>query len=235
MKDISMVLAFSAGLLSFLSPCVLPLVPAYVSYLTGAAIKGLNRGKAKLYTLYKAIGFTLGFSIIFIIMGLSITTLGKYFDMYREYIRIIGGTLVIIFGLHISGLIKIKYLYYEKRFTEPSKLGSGASSILLGMAFAAGWTPCIGPILGSILLYAGSMSTVYKGVMLLAAYSIGLAVPFILTALAIESFSKYFKKISRHMALISAISGILVVIIGLIILTNKFLRFSSYFNFFNFY
>jgi cytochrome c-type biogenesis protein len=227
-------LAFSAGLLSFLSPCVLPLVPAYVSYLTGAAIKDLSQGKAKLYTLYKAIGFTLGFSIIFIIMGLSITTLGKYFDQYQDYIRIIGGVLVIVFGLHITGLIKIKYLYYEKRLTEPGKLGSGASSILLGMAFATGWTPCIGPILMSILIYAGSMSTIYKGVLLLIAYSIGLALPFIFTALLIESFSKYFRKISKYMPLISVISGFLVIGVGLIILFDKFLRFSSYFNFFNF-
>ncbi|HYE12396.1 MAG TPA: cytochrome c biogenesis protein CcdA [Patescibacteria group bacterium] len=234
MKDISIVLAFSAGLLSFLSPCVLPLVPAYVSYLTGAAIQDLSQGKAKLYTLYKAIGFTLGFSIIFIIMGLSITTLGKYFDKYQDYIRIIGGILVIVFGLHITGLVKIKYFYYEKRLTEPGKLGSGASSILLGMAFATGWTPCIGPILASILIYAGSMSTIYKGVLLLIAYSIGLALPFIFTALAIESFSKYFRRISKYMPIISAISGFLVIGVGLIILFDKFLRFSSYFNFFNF-
>lgn len=234
MKDISIVLAFSAGLLSFLSPCVLPLVPAYVSYLTGAAINDLSRGSAKLYTLYKAIGFTIGFSIIFIVMGLSITTLGKYFDKYQDYIRIFGGLLVIVFGLHLSGLVKIKYFYYEKRLTEPGKLGSGTSSILLGMAFATGWTPCIGPILASILIYAGSMSTIYKGVLLLIAYSIGLALPFIFTALAIESFSKYFRRISRYMPLISAISGILVVGVGVIILFDKFLRFSSYFNFFNF-
>lgn len=228
-------LAFSAGLLSFLSPCVLPLIPAYVSYLTGSAIKDLGIGKAKLYTLYKAIGFTVGFSIIFIIMGLSITTLGKYFDKYQYYIRIVSGILVIVFGLHISGLIKVKYFYYEKRLAEPGKLGSGTSSILLGMAFAAGWTPCIGPILASILLYAGSMSTIYKGVLLLIAYSIGLAVPFIFTAMAVESFSKYFRKISRYMPLISAVSGILVVGVGVIILFDKFLRFSSYFNFFDFY
>lgn len=235
MKDISIVLAFSAGLLSFLSPCVLPLIPAYVSYLTGSAIKDMSTGKAKLYTLYKALGFSVGFSIIFIIMGLSITTLGQYFDEYRYYIRIVSGILVIVFGLHISGLIKIRYLYYEKRLAEPGKLGSGTSSILLGMAFAAGWTPCIGPILGSILFFAESMSTIYKGVLLLMAYSIGLALPFIFTAMIVESFSKYFVKISRYMPLISVISGILVVIVGFIILFDKFLRFSSYFNFFNFY
>jgi cytochrome c-type biogenesis protein len=167
-------------------------------------------------------------------MGLSITTLGKYFDNYRDSIRTIGGILVIVFGLHISGIIKIKYLYYEKRVVEPSKLGSGASSILLGMAFATGWTPCLGPILTSILFYASSMSTIYKGVMLLAAYSLGLAIPFIFTAIAVESFSKYFRKITKYMALISAVSGLLIVGVGLIIIFDRFLLFSRYFNFFNF-
>ncbi|MDF2521843.1 MAG: ccdA [Clostridia bacterium] len=132
MKDISLVLAFSAGLLSFLSPCVLPLIPAYISYLTGSSIDDIKSNKQRLYTLYKAIGFTLGFSIIFIVMGLSVTALGRYFDRYQDYIRIIGGILVIIFGLHITGLVKIKYLYFQKRVTEPGKLKSGASSILLG-------------------------------------------------------------------------------------------------------
>jgi cytochrome c-type biogenesis protein len=234
LKDVSILLAFSAGLLSFLSPCVLPLVPAYVSYLTGSAIKDLSKGKAKLYTLYKAIGFTIGFSIVFILMQLSIASIGSYLNKYEEYLRIIGGILVIIFGLHISGLIKIKFLYYEKRIAEPSKLGNSASSILLGMAFAAGWTPCIGPILGSILIYAQSMGTIYKGTILLVFYSLGLAMPFIFTALAIESFAKYFKKISKYMPVIAAISGLLVVAMGFLILSNRMLMLNSYFNFFNF-
>lgn len=234
MKDISLVLAFSAGLLSFLSPCVLPLIPAYISYLTGSSIDDIKSNKQRLYTLYKAIGFTLGFSIIFIVMGLSVTVLGRYFDRYQDYIRIIGGILVIIFGLHITGLIKIKYLYFQKRVTEPGKLKSGASSILLGMAFATGWTPCIGPILASILIYAGSADTMGKGVILLVSYSVGMAAPFIFTALAIESFTKYFRKISKYMNIISIISGILVIVLGIFILTDKMLLLNSYLNFFNF-
>ncbi len=234
MKDISILLAFSAGLLSFLSPCVLPLVPAYISYLAGTAAQGLSKGRSRLFIIYKALGFSVGFSIVFLMMFLSITTLGKLFDQYREYIRIAGGILVIIFGLHLTGILKIKYFYYEKRVTEPGKLKSGASSILLGMAFAAGWTPCIGPILGSILLYAGNMDTVYKGMLLLVSYSIGLATPFIFTAAAIEGLSKHLRKISRYMPVLSVISGILVMGIGVIILFDRFVRLSAYFNFFNF-
>ena len=232
MKDISVILAFSAGLLSFLSPCVLPLVPAYVSYLTGSAASELQKGRFKLLVLYKAIGFCLGFSIIFIIMGLSITTIGKYFDQYRDTLRMIGGIIVILFGLHLTGLLKIKFLYYEKRVAEPGKLRSGASSMLIGMAFAAGWTPCIGPILGSIYLYAGSMSTIYKGALLLVSYSIGLAMPFIFAALAIDGFARHLRKITKYMPLISAISGLLVIGIGFVILFNRFLSLSRYFNFF---
>lgn len=233
MKDISLILAFSAGLLSFLSPCVLPLIPAYVSYLTGSSVNELMSRKQRLFTLYKAIGFTLGFSIIFIIAGLSITAIGRYFDKYQSYIRIVGGIIVVLMGLHITGLLKIKYLYYEKRVTEPSKLGSGASSLLLGMAFAAGWTPCVGPILSSILIYASGAETLTKGTMLLVAYSVGLAAPFIFTALAIDSFTKLFRKISKYMNIISIISGILVIAVGLLILTNKMVVLNSYFNIFN--
>lgn len=233
LKDISLILAFSAGLLSFLSPCVLPLIPAYISYLTGSSVNDLLSRKQRLYILYKAIGFTLGFSIIFIIAGLSVTAIGRYFDKYQSIIRIIGGIVVIIMGLHITGLIKIKYMYYEKRVVEPGKLKSGASSVLLGMAFAAGWTPCVGPILSSILIYASGAETLTKGVMLLIAYSVGLATPFIFTALAIESFTKFFRKISKYMNIISIISGILVITVGLLILTNKMVVLNSYFNFFN--
>lgn len=234
MKDISILLAFSAGLLSFLSPCVLPLVPAYISYLAGSAAQDLSKGRSRLFIVYKALGFCIGFSIIFLIMFLSLTALGKLFDQYREYIRIAGGILVIIFGLHLTGILRIKYLYYEKRVAEPGKLKSSASSILLGMAFAAGWTPCIGPILGSILIYADSMDTIYKGFLLLVSYSIGLAMPFIFTAVALEGLSKHLRRMSRYMPAVSVVSGLLVIGIGIMILLDRFVRLSSYFNFFNF-
>lgn len=234
MKDISILLAFSAGLLSFLSPCVLPLIPAYISYLTGSSIEELRNGKTKLFTLYKSFGFVLGFSIIFIIMGVSITSLGKLLITHKDIFRKIGGTLIIVFGLHTIGIFKIKLFYREKRFLYLDKIKGPFSSVIIGMAFAAGWTPCIGPILSSILIYATSMDSIGKGVVLLTMYSLGLAVPFILTAMIIEGFTEQFKKFSKHLPTISIISGILMIIIGIMIFTNKLAILSQYTSFINF-
>ena len=234
MKDISILLAFSAGLLSFLSPCVLPLIPAYVSYLTGSSIEELKDDKAKLSTLYKSFGFVLGFSIIFILMGVSITSLGKLLITHKDLFRKVGGTLIVIFGLHTIGVFKIKLFYHEKRFLYLDKIKGPFSSIIMGMAFAAGWTPCIGPILSSILIYATSMNSIGKGVLLLIMYSIGLAVPFILTAMAIGSFTKQFRKFSKYLPIISTISGLLMIIMGVMIFMNKVAILSQYTNFINF-
>ncbi|HEY8890891.1 MAG TPA: cytochrome c biogenesis protein CcdA [Clostridium sp.] len=234
MKDISILLAFSAGFLSFLSPCVLPLVPAYVSYLTGSSIEELKDDGSKFLTLYKSFGFVLGFSIIFILMGLSITSLGKLLITHKDLFREIGGTLIVVFGLHTIGVFKIKLFYREKRFLLFDKVKGPFSGVLMGMAFAAGWTPCIGPILSSILIYAASMNSIGKGVLLLVMYSLGLAVPFILTAMAIGSFTEQFKKFSKYLPVISTISGVLMIIIGVMIFTNKLAILSQYMNFINF-
>lgn len=235
MDNISFILAFSAGLLSFLSPCVLPLIPAYVSYLTGSAVAEINTNKAKLNLLYKSIGFIIGFTIIFVIMGASISSLGKLFASNQSIFRKVGGILIIIFGLHTSGLFKIKMLYSEKRLLPFGEDKKNLSSVIVGMAFATGWTPCIGPILSSILIYAGSMETIGKGILLLLVYSLGLAIPFLLTALAIGNFSRYFKKFSKHLPVVSAISGILMIIMGILVFTNKLAILSGYFKFINFY
>ena len=234
MKDISILLAFSAGLLSFLSPCVLPLVPAYISYLTGSSIEELQKGKTKIFTLYKSFGFVLGFSIIFILMGVSITSLGKLLVVHKDLFRKIGGTLIIIFGLHAIGVYKIKLFYIEKRYLFFDKIKGPFSSIIMGMAFAAGWTPCIGPILSSILIYAANMDSIGRGVLLLVAYSIGLAVPFILTAFAIDGFAEQFKKFSKYLPIVSIVSGILMIIMGTVIFTNKLAILSQYSSFINF-
>jgi len=229
-----MLLAFSAGLLSFLSPCVLPLVPAYVSYLTGSSIEELKNDKTKLFTLYKSFGFVLGFSIIFILMGVSITSLGKLLITHKDLFRKVGGTFIVIFGLHTLGVFKIKLFYREKRFLLFDKIKGPFSSVLMGMAFATGWTPCIGPILSSILIYATSMNSVGKGILLLVMYSLGLAIPFILTAMAIGSFTKQFRKLSKYLPMISTISGVLMIIMGVMIFMNKLAILSQYSNFINF-
>jgi len=234
LKDISMLLAFSAGLLSFLSPCVLPLVPAYVSYLTGSSIEELKKDKSKLLTLYKSFGFVMGFSIIFILMGVSITSLGKLLIIHKDLFREIGGALIVIFGLHTIGVFRVKLFYREKRYMYLDKIKGPFSSVIMGMAFAAGWTPCIGPILSSILIYATSMNSVGKGVLLLVMYSIGLAVPFILTAMAIGSFINQFRKFSKYLPIVSKISGALMIIMGIMIFMNKLSLLSQYVNFINF-
>jgi cytochrome c-type biogenesis protein len=212
---------------------VLPLVPAYITYITGSAIADLGSGKARLHALHKSLGFVLGFSLVFIAMGASITSIGKLFIGNMDVFRKIGGTVIVLFGIHITGIFKIKALYYEKRLVPFEKLRKNISPVFVGMAFAAGWTPCVGPILASILIYAGSMETIAMGILLLTAYSFGLAVPFILTAYAIGSFSVYFKKISGYLDTISIISGILLILMGILIFTNKIAALSGYFDFFN--
>lgn len=221
MENISLAMAFIAGILSFLSPCILPLIPAYLSYLTGNAITDLAEGKSKKDLLLKASGFILGFSLVFILMGATASKLGKFFTEYQYILRQIGGILIIILGIHLTGLIKIKWLYQEKRLLTVSEKNRGLGSVFVGMAFATGWTPCIGPILSAILIYAGSTETVSSGILLLMAYSLGLAIPFMATALAIGKFTVYFRKFSKYLNLIAILSGILLIITGILIFTNK--------------
>lgn len=234
MNNVSLFLAFAAGLLSFLSPCVLPLVPGYISYLAGISVNDTAiDNKTRLNVLYKSVGFVIGFSIIFIIMGASITYLGRILIRYQQLFRNISGILIIIFGFHILGIFKITLLYREKRAVNFSKYNKGLSSIPMGMAFAAGWTPCVGPILSSILLYASNMNTVSKGILLLIAYSLGLAVPFLLTALAVDNMSKNMLRAKKLLPYMSTISGIMLIIMGILIFTNKLAILSKYLNFIN--
>lgn len=220
MGNISLLLAFSSGLLSFLSPCVLPLVPIYLTYLTGSSVKEMDN-KNKLTVIYKAIGFTLGFSFIFIIMGISVTSLGQLFDSNKDIFRKIGGIIIIVFGLHIMGILKIKTFYYEKTMFQPQRFKSGLSSFFIGMAFAIGWTPCIGPILASILIYAGSVTTFMLGIKLLIAYSIGLGIPFIISGFLVDYISGYIKRFSKYFNIVSIVSGAILIFMGIMTFTNK--------------
>lgn len=233
MNNVSLFLAFSAGLISFLSPCVLPLVPAYVSYMTGESVQSNNKTTDKFYILYKSLGFVIGFSIVFVIMGASITSLGKLFIKNQMIFKRIAGILIIIFGLHTSGILKIKFFSKEMKFMNLGNSKGAFGSVLMGMAFAAGWTPCVGPILSSILVYATSMDTIGRGILLLILYSLGLAVPFVLTALAVDKLSSKLPKVTKHLKVVSIISGILLIILGVLIFTNKVGLLSNYFNFIN--
>lgn len=212
----------------------MPLVPAYISYLTGSVINENKVAESKFSTFYKALGFVLGFSIIFIVMGASATTLSKVLIKEQSLFRKIGGVLMIIFGFHIIGIIKIKFFYYEKRFLNFSFFNKKISPFIMGISFAAGWTPCVGPILSSILIYSSSLDTIYKGILLLCIYSIGLAVPFMLTAMAIDRFMIYKTKILKYTSVISVISGLLLIIMGIMVFTNTVNILSTYLYFFNF-
>ncbi|WP_246067472.1 cytochrome c biogenesis CcdA family protein [Paenibacillus koleovorans] len=232
---IDYVLAFSAGLLSFLSPCVLPLIPLYFSHLIGTSVSRIDSGKVKLQLLVKSLFFTAGFSIVFILLGVSVGAISSLLSDYLDYIRRIGGVLIILFGLHMTGVFKFKFLYREKRWLSQGtgNKGGNASSLMLGMAFAVGWTPCIGPILSSILLYAGSMETVKQGVLLLVLYSLGFAVPIVLAAIFVGNLTGYIKKLSKYIPVISLISGLIMILIGVLVFTDKLEVFSKYGSLFN--
>lgn len=234
MDGVTFTLAFSAGLLSFLSPCVLPLVPAYIAYLAGMDVTGSNTSNSNLQLFYKAAGFVIGFTIIFVILGASASSIGSLFSEHRAFLRKAGGVVIILLGLHTAGLFRLKALDFEKRLihlNNKTRLGS----VFIGMAFALGWTPCIGPILSAILFYAGNMETVASGIILLIVYSSGLAIPFLLSSLAMAQFTRYQRKFSRYMVIIPIASGILLVLTGILIFTNKLAALSPYLNFINYY
>lgn len=227
MTDVSMQIAFGAGFLSFFSPCVLPLIPAYIMYITGTTMEQELENK-KWLALSRTLGFVLGFTVIFMVMGISASYIGKIFIRNKVLFSRISGLVIIFFGLNMAGFVKINLLNKEKRAKTPKKITSWFSSTLMGMAFAAGWTPCFGPILGAILMYAGSTATVSKGVYLLGAYSIGLAIPFILTALFIGYFGRFLTKTEKIMPYVSKVGGVLMILFGVLIFLNKMVIISNW-------
>ena len=225
MKDISFSLAFVAGVLSFLSPCVLPLVPSYVSFITGISFKeltvGSDRKRIRYLTITNSAAFIAGFSTVFILLGISSSAIGRLLFQYVDLIRILGGILVIVFGLFIAGFLRLDFLMRDKKIYLSGKPAGYIGTFLVGMTFAAGWSPCIGPMLGTILVYAGSKGSAFYGFKLLAVYSLGLAVPFFLSALAINVFLSYSPKIAKSMRLIMIASGLLLIAFGILLLTDK--------------
>ena len=215
---IELLIAFSAGLISFLSPCVLPLIPGYISYISGSSLNELIEKKNT--NIFPIILFTIGFSIVFITFGAASTFLGKVLLQNSYELRIVAGLIIIILSLHIIGFVNIKFLNYEKRI-EANISKNFFSPILIGMAFAFGWTPCIGPILGSILILASTEESLLRGISLLLFYSIGLAIPFILSGYLIQKFLIFSKNFKKNISFISKIGGIILLITGILILTNQ--------------
>ena len=213
-----LIIAFGAGLISFLSPCVLPLIPGYISYISGSSLNELIEKKK--INLIPIILFTLGFSLVFIIFGAASTFLGQVLLQNSYELRIAAGLLIVILSLHIIGIINIKFLNYEKRIQTNTNTNF-YSPILIGMAFAFGWTPCIGPILGSILVLAATEESINKGIMLLISYSLGLALPFILSGYLIQKFLIFSKNFKKNINLVSKIGGFILLITGVLILTNQ--------------
>lgn len=229
--SISLLTAFSAGLLSFLSPCVLPLVPSYLVFITGVSIEELSRQESakqvRKKVILSALFFILGFSIIFIALGASATFIGKFLANNIRWVEIIGGLFIILMGLHFAGILRIRFLDRERAVHLEKKPLGLLGTLVVGLAFGAGWTPCVGPILGSILTLAATTQSVVKGVVLLAFYSAGLGLPFLVAGLLLHRFFEYFQSIRKHFKVIAIAGGLLLIIMGLALLTGSFSRLTS--------
>jgi cytochrome c-type biogenesis protein len=235
MENVSIPLAFMGGILSFVSPCVLPLVPSYISFVTGISFEELNDDAApkelKKVIIFNSLMFILGFSTVFVVvLGASAQIFGNVFMQYEHVVRKVGGIVIILLGIHIIGIINIKILQREKKLHFFGDKPAGfLGSFLVGMGFAAGWTPCIGPILSAIFTVAATSESKWAGVILFMAYSLGLAIPFMLTSLGISTFLKHFNKVKRHMKLISVITGLFLIVTGVLIFFNSFAIIAGYF------
>jgi cytochrome c-type biogenesis protein len=230
-----MIAAFLAGLVSFLSPCVLPLVPGYVSLISGASVEELQSADRRLIrtVMLHSVMFILGFTLVFVSLGAVATGLGQLAHQYKKYLTWIAGVIIIIFGLHLTGLFKIKALYADKRMHSMQGGKSPIGAFLVGFAFAFGWTPCIGPVLAGILGLAANSDSVTKGILLLWVYSLGLAVPFLLTSLGVDRFLTFYGRFRRHLGVVEVLSGVLLIAIGGLILAGHFAWLSSKLGFLN--
>lgn len=214
--------------MSFLSPCVLPLVPSYLSFVTGMSLEDLQEGVDRRATFIHSVLFVLGFSIIFIVLGASASFLGAFLRYYEVWIARIGGVVIIVLGLHLTGVLKIAPLLRERRVHVSDKPAGYLGTIGVGAAFGAGWTPCIGPVLGAILTLAGTQDSVWAGVSLLSVYSLGLAIPFLISALALDWFLSAFSRFRQFLPMVERVSGVMLIILGLLLVTGTFTILNTY-------
>ena len=223
---LSFMVAFVAGLLSFLSPCVLPLVPSYVGFITGMTLPEVS-GRRRAALLH-ALLFVAGFSLVFVLLGASATALGRALNYYQVWLQRVGGVLIIIFGFLCLGVFKVGVLNQERRVQLDRKPVGYLGSALVGVAFGAGWTPCIGPVLGAILGLAATTSDVTRGMQLLAVYSAGLALPFLIAAVAVESFLDWFQRFRRYLPWVMRLSGVILIVVGVLLVTGEFTRLAGW-------
>ncbi|HUK24994.1 MAG TPA: cytochrome c biogenesis protein CcdA [Terriglobales bacterium] len=227
--------AFFAGLVSFLSPCVLPLVPGYVSLISGVGVEELQSQESHLFrkVMLNSASFIIGFSVVFITLGAISTEVGQLLARYKSVLAQVAGVVIILFGLHLTGILRIKALYADKRLHGVKGGSSMGGAFVIGFAFAFGWTPCVGPILAVILGFAAAQDSVAKGILLLAVYSLGLAVPFLLTSLGIERFLKFYSRFRAHMHVLEVASGALLIVLGVLLVAGRFTIISNYLSFLN--
>jgi cytochrome c-type biogenesis protein len=235
--NVTLTTAFLAGVASFLSPCVLPLVPGYISIISGASVEELQARNEGLLgrVLFHSVLFIIGFSLVFISLGASATWLGVALRSRLPLLLRIGGVVVILFGLHMTGILRIGLLYRDTRIHTGSekKSASALGSLLMGLAFAFGWTPCIGPILAGILVIASTKQTIAQGIGLLGVYSLGLAVPFLLTSIGLSQFLGFYRGFRKHLHTVEVVSGVVLIVIGGLLVSNQFTRLSGYLSFLN--
>jgi cytochrome c-type biogenesis protein len=229
--SVGVAVAFSAGLFSFLSPCVLPLFPSYISFITGMSVGDLTAdltAPARRRVLLHAVAFVLGFSLVFVALGASFSVAGQFLFSYRDVIRHVGGALIIVFGLYIVGVLRIGVFGRTATWSLREKPAGYLGSFVVGVTFAIGWTPCVGPILGAILSLAGTAETVSRGVGLLVAYSAGLGTPFLLSALALGPFLRFFRRYRPFIPVVERAAGVLLVAVGVLVFTNYYVVLNSW-------
>ncbi len=226
--EVGVFIAFTAGIFSFLSPCVLPLVPSYLTFVTGMSLEDLQEGVDRRTTFTHSLLFVVGFSSIFILLGASASFLGQFFRAYEVWITRIGGVVIVLLGMHLAGLFRMTPLLREKRLHLNDKPAGYLGTLGVGVAFGAGWTPCIGPALGAILTYGMAQDTMWAGVGLLTVYSLGLAIPFLLASLALDWFLQTFQKFRAWIPIVEKASGVLLILLGILLLTGQFTLLASW-------